>query len=153
MALYENQIDKVLNRDVITKKVYIGTFARDELPEKLNYPCCFVLNTEPRSSSGGHWLAFYFSKERRGYFFDSYGKPPKFFRLTSFMNKHSQFWRFNDQRIQGMSEFCGYYCMLFLLFFARNQENKFFMQFKQNYDNNDKLIAKLISSYKLIVFL
>jgi hypothetical protein len=147
MALYENQIDKVMKKDQLTKNIYIGTFARDELPKHLTYPCCFVLNTEPRSSSGGHWLAFYFSKDKSGYFFDSYGKPPGYFRLISFMNKNSIFWRFNRQRIQGLSEFCGYYCMLFLLYIARNKETLFFSQFKTNFNSNDKLISKLISSY------
>ena len=53
--MYEQTIEKILKKDTETKKYFIGVFARDELPEELTYPCCFVLNTQNRSEKGEHW--------------------------------------------------------------------------------------------------
>jgi hypothetical protein len=60
MSFFENQLDEILRRDAFTKKIYLGTFARDELVPSPPYPSCFIINTDPRSRSGGHWLALYY---------------------------------------------------------------------------------------------
>lgn len=44
--MYETAIEEVLLKDSETKKFFIGTFARDELPSKINFPCCLVLNLQ-----------------------------------------------------------------------------------------------------------
>ena len=53
--MYENTISKILSSDPITSKIFIGVFARDEIPTKFTTPCCFVVNTHPRSLPGQHW--------------------------------------------------------------------------------------------------
>ena len=53
------QIDKILNSNNQTKNIFIGVFARDELPRPKSYPCCFIINTAKRSHPGKHWLAVY----------------------------------------------------------------------------------------------
>jgi hypothetical protein len=92
---------------------------------------------------------FFFFSSRSGmcFFFDSYAFPPSFYRLEAYIQRSSNFWDFNRQRIQGSSEFCGYYAIIFLLFKARNQERDFFSQFKTNLDYNDKEIQKLILEF------
>jgi hypothetical protein len=147
MALYEDSVEKILETDSITKHQFIAAFARDELPLNFMFPCCFIINTEPRSHAGGHWLAMHFNLQGFCTFFDSYGQTPAFYRLQSYIQKVSNHWTWNKQRIQGLSQFCGYYCILFLLFKARDNEKEFFLQFKSNYDHNDSLIKKLIQEY------
>jgi hypothetical protein len=90
---------------------------------------------------------FFFSSAGVCSFQDSYAYPPSFYRLESYLQKTSIHWSFNRQRIQGHSDYCGYYAALFLLFKARNDERKFFSQFKTNVDYNDKLIQKLIKEF------
>ena len=34
------QINKLMENDKYTKKIYLGTFPIDKLPEKLKYPSC-----------------------------------------------------------------------------------------------------------------
>ena len=50
------------------------------MPPKVidRFPCGFVANTDPSDEPGAHWVAFYFQSERKGEFFDSYGKPPDY---------------------------------------------------------------------------
>jgi hypothetical protein len=92
---------------------------------------------------------FFFSNSGSGmcFFFDSYAMPPSFYKLESFIQRTSNFWDYNRQRIQGHSEFCGYYAIIFLLFKARSNEREFFSQFKTNLDYNDKEIQKLITEF------
>jgi hypothetical protein len=147
MALYEDKVEKILETDPITKRLFLGAFARDELPTSLMFPCCFILNTDARHKSGGHWLAFDFDSTGFCSFFDSYGRQPAFYRLQTYIQRESNHWTWNNKRIQGLSEYCGYYCVLFLLFKARGNEKEFFLQFKSNYDYNDNLIRKLIDEF------
>ena len=60
--MLESAIDEVLKKDTKTKELFLGDFARDELPQKVNYPSCLVFNTQPRSQRGQHWLALFYDK-------------------------------------------------------------------------------------------
>ena len=59
--MLESTIYEVLSQDEVTNSIFLGVFARDELPLNLDYPCCFVCNTAPRSNAGEHWLAFFYN--------------------------------------------------------------------------------------------
>jgi hypothetical protein len=142
--MYEDKIEEILKTDPKTREIFLGAFARDEI-KQVKYPSCMIINNEPRSKSGGHWLALFYDKNGSAYFFDSYGNDPSYYRLRDFIQKSSTTWTYNKQRIQGSSEYCGLYSILFLLFKARNNERDFFKQFKKNnFDFNDKLIKSLL---------
>ena len=143
----EIQLDQCLRYDRETKKIFIGVYARNELPLKIKYPCCFILNTHPRNKPGEHWLAFYFSKNKECYFFDSYGLSPKFYNLENYIIFSSSSYTFNKKRIQGYSSYCGFYCLLFLLFKIRNRHKSFFNYFSNVYSNNDLKIQNLIKKF------
>ncbi len=55
--MYENTIDEILTTDKISNNYYLGSFAFDELPKITKFPSCLIINTEPRTQSGEHWLA------------------------------------------------------------------------------------------------
>lgn len=55
----------------------LGVLACDQLPTKpIRYPCMGIVNTDPSDLPGKHWLAFYITKDKQGYFFDSFGNSP-----------------------------------------------------------------------------
>ena len=83
--MIETALEEILKIDKDTKKIFLGVFARDELPKRVKYPSCFILNTQPRSQEGEHWLAIYFDHKRNCYFFDSYGNSPKYFGLDKYI--------------------------------------------------------------------
>lgn len=143
----ETAIDEILRKDPKTSQIFLGCLARDELPKNIYYPCCFVLNTKPRSHPGQHWLAFYFDSKGFCEFFDSYGKNPKEYNLDMYLYEQANGWNYNKKQIQGLSPYCGHYAVLFLLFRARNKANIFFDKFSQNYSLNDLLIRKLLEEF------
>jgi hypothetical protein len=56
----EDIIEEILERDSTTKKLFLGCFAKDELPAQPRFPSCFVFNTDPRHKPGRHWVAVCF---------------------------------------------------------------------------------------------
>ena len=143
----EITIKEILTRDIYTKKCFVGVFARDELPLINSYPCCFVFNTKPRNHFGEHWLAMYYDKNGYATFFDSYGMHPEFYKLEKYLKESSQDWTYNKKRLQGLSSYCGYYAILFLICKSRNETFKFFKYFDNNYYLNDKKILKFINEF------
>jgi hypothetical protein len=143
----EDAIENILKSDHVVRKIFLGVFARDELPQKVKYPSCFVLNNRPRSHSGEHWLAIYYNKDKTAMFFDSYGQEPKEYKLESFMNKTSPDWLYNKTRIQGFSQYCGLYCITFLLLAARNKHDMFFEYFDDNFIKNDEKLDYFLEKY------
>lgn len=142
--MYASALEACLKKDKYTKDIFIGVFARDELPNIVSYPACLVANTDNRKESGQHWLALYYNKFGFCTFFDSFGRSPYHFGLNDYLTQTSTGWIYNKKRIQGNSSFCGYYCLLFLFFICRNQLVKFYCKFSLNVNLNDKIIENLI---------
>lgn len=138
--MYENYIEELLNSDTVCGPIFKGCVAKNELPNLFNNPSCFILNTQPRNKNGEHWLAIYVDNNNHAYFFDSYGMPPKYYNLDTYMIKNSKSYEWNKARIQGKKPFCGYYCILFLLYISRNKLRLFFKKFTDNFINNDNFI-------------
>lgn len=134
------QLERILKKDKYTKNIFLGVFSRDYIPKNVKYPCCFIINTDPSTKPGEHWLAFYYDKKGFCYFFDSYGLHPKFYNLHTYLTKTSRGWTYNTKRLQSLnSKACGFYCFIYLLLKSRNIEiTKFNIT-----DNNLKLIFNL----------
>lgn len=143
----EQLITKILKKDKKCSKIFLGVFARDELPKHPSYPSCFIFNTHPRSKPGEHWLALFYSENGFCQFFDSYGYPPSFYRLETYLTNTSTGWNYNARRLQGNSDFCGIYSILFLLYKSRNKTMQFFKEFYLNYSKNDRKIFTNIKRF------
>lgn len=142
------QIEKVLKSDLHAKKLFLGVFARDELPTKLKYPSFFILNTHSRSQPGEHWLAIFYDKIGRAEFFDSYGQSPEFYGLKKYLDTTSTNWTYNKKCLQSFfSNYCGLYCLFYLY-----QKSKGISLFEilnnfENKNKNDFLINKFIQKF------
>ena len=147
LKMYEDTIEEILEKDLKTKKCFLGAFAKDEIPTKINsFPCCFIINTENRSEPGEHWLAVYINNQKIAQFFYSYGLPPSYYQLEAPLKKISRKINYNQRQIQGTSTYCGLYCVLFLLFAVRNNLNSFYNQFSTDFIKNDFIISYLIKN-------
>ena len=112
---------KELKKDEFSKETFIGVFPRDQLPYIKKYPCAFIINTQPITMKGEHWLAFYFDANQNGEFFDSYGNHPKIFGLEKYLLQNSRKWTYNSIRLQGdNSATCGQYSVYFILLKSRS---------------------------------
>ena len=141
------QLLKIINEDKHTKDIFLGVFARDQLPKVDRYPACLIVNTDPSYFNGEHWLAMFIDKYSHCTFFDSYGNTPSKFRLETYMNSNFKSWSYNRNKIQGSSSYCGYYCALFLLFTSRNKLNQFNLEFNDSNNINDFKLTTLLNKF------
>ena len=75
------QIERLLKKDLKSKTIFKKVCALDQL-EKPTFPSAYVINSDPSSKPGEHWVAVYFDKRGRGEYFDSYGLPWSVSTLT-----------------------------------------------------------------------
>lgn len=146
--MFENTVEEILTKDPITKLSFLGAFAKDELPVKPKFPSCFISNTHPRNKPGEHWLALHYDNKGYATFFDSYGKPPSYYKLENYISKSANGWSWNKRRLQGNSDLCGFYSVLFLLYKTRDKILNFFKEFYFNFSKNDYKNLKQIKNIK-----
>ena len=145
--MYEFTIEKILSTDKTTSKIFLGAFAKNEVPTAFKFPACFIANTQARNRPGQHWLAFYYDSKGTCYFFDSYGRTPNYYNFKSYIQRTAKKCYYTNKRIQGDSYICGLYCVFYLLFKARNKEKIFFSKFTKSLKKNDEYILDNIKQY------
>ena len=139
------QLNAIFNKDKKTKSLYIGTFPFDKLPDKFNFPACFIINNQKSTEIGEHWLAVYFDSKKKCYFFDSFGMHQKFYGLNNYLKKKSTEIIYNKLQLQSFfTEYCGYYCVIFLLLKARKYSFDFIISQFKDPESNDNLIKKFL---------
>lgn len=146
MELNTLQLLQILRWNPFSKKCFIGVFPRDELPQKLHFPCCFIFNTQKSTQKGEHWLALFFKSKQDLFFFDSLGFSPKFYELQNYLLKYSKHIHFVSKPIQSpFSRLCGHYCCFFIISMAKDICLKeFYNFFSIDVFQNDLLIHKLL---------
>jgi hypothetical protein len=168
-ALNTNEVKSLLHRIAHRPGLMavLGVFPADCLPsrEKILHTlqhftlCCFVVNTDPSTRPGKHWVAFVAFSVRVGCFkleyFDSYGLP-----LTLYTDLHascirSQFLPLicvvNTISLQDFtSSVCGHYCLLFAHLRAMGRSFIFIIRYLSSYDAvakaRDKFVVRTLHS-------
>ena len=136
------QIERLLKNEKVFKKVY----AFDQL-EKPVFPSAYVINSDPSSEPGEHWIAVNFDKRRLGEYFDSYGLAPAFVGLESYMDTYSlSGWIYNRKILQALfSNVCGHYWVYYILFRGCGVPlHVIVSDFTSNLTENDGCISRLI---------
>ena len=106
-----SQLGKALKFHPATKHVYGGVFPRNRIPRiPRHVRTAYVINTDPDSQPGQHWVAFFLTKDTV-YYFDPYGIKPICFQKIFRSRKKKYFCK----RLQGMGRMCGHYCIYFIL--------------------------------------
>ena len=110
------QIDKILRRNAITKRFYIGCFASDRIPLSIStFPFCMVVNTDPSMLPGSHWIAIFCSSPSSADYFDSLGFwPPFSFYIKKYLSNFTKVSYNNIQIQQPGGHTCGKYAVFFL---------------------------------------
>ena len=146
------QLAIILTKDKYIRAVFQGAYPSDKLPTRVSsFPTLFIANVDTSEKPGSHWVAFYFAKERKGEFFDSYGLPPSNYigTFSSFLNKNSNGWSFNSVTLQSInSKVCGHYCLYYALFRCRNiGMSTIVHRFSKNIQRNDFLVKRFIEKH------
>jgi hypothetical protein len=140
------QLNEILKYDEFTKKYFLGCFPLDMIPKITRYPSCIIVNNQISNSSGEHWLAIYYNSKKKATFFDSFGLHPRHYKLEKFLKNTSEKYDYNKIPIQSIfSSYCGYYCLLFLLFISRKKSLKYILKLFKDPFTNDRLINQLIN--------
>ena len=131
-------------RDV---KSFLGVFPSDLLPRTITQPGTIIVNCDPHTEDGSHWLAINFQhKSCSGFYFDSYGLRPYIPSIRSLLQRTCPVWNFNAVQLQCLaSTVCGHYCSLFALYLDRGYSPK---QFSSLFDPKtaDKQVAQMFTS-------
>jgi len=114
------EINKILKSDIYAKYIFKGVFPSDRLPKKVKYPSAYVINTDPHTKPGEHWVHVYFANKKFAYYFDSFGLPPKVPNILKFLINNAEASYFNSVTLQhNFSTVCGHYCCVVLGLSAR----------------------------------
>ena len=146
------QLAVILWNDKYTRGVFQGVYPSDKLLTRVSsFPALFIANVDTSDKPGLHWIAFYFTKDREGEFFDSYGLTPSNYTgtFTPFLNNNSNSWTSNSVTLQSInSKVCGHYCLYYALFRCRNNSMSTIVHpFSQNKRQNDFLVKRFIETH------
>ena len=129
---------------------FMGVFSSDTLPTSIKKrPAIIVCNTDPSDRGGEHWICIYIDKNRRGEFFDFFGRRPCQ-PFCSFMDRHCINWTYNDRQLQHiLSTVCGNYCVFFAIYKSYGHEmHRIVCAFTDNPIINDRLVDRFIRKLK-----
>jgi len=141
------QIDKMLNRNAVTKKYYIGCYASNCIPYKSTYsPFCAVINIDPNNSPGTHWIAIFCDSVKTIEYYDSLGIwPPMSSHIRDYLEKFQQV-RYNSIRLQGIfKRSCGPHAIFYLYMRCSGFDMNEIISFLKNI-NADKFVTEFIAS-------
>jgi hypothetical protein len=123
-----------------------GVFSSDNVPHHLAATNQFsiICNLSKENEKGSHFISI-IAFEDYVFYIDSFGLPCYESSLKKFLSKTSRPIFFNTVQIQDFSSnFCGFYCMLFVLYFNARVKKK--MTFSNNLSLNDSICVNYIKT-------
>ena len=127
-------------------KYFKGVYASDQL-QKVSFalPYGIIVNTDPSSKPGTHWIAIFAKRKDHIEYFDSFGRPPYVASIVDFLQKHSCCFGYCSIPIQDVfSVACGHFAIGFLKARFRNISCDDFLDLfdLENLSSNDQRIQK-----------
>lgn len=132
------EIERFVKQDGTCRGIFQGVFSVDNLPKK---PRLLVCNTDPSSQPGTHWIAIFVDSNRRGEYFDSFGRKPSEI-FEEYMNDNCFEYIYNTKQLQSItSSFCGYYCCFYCMFRCKGFDlSRIVNIFTRDTDLNDSIV-------------
>lgn len=132
-GLYDDQIEDIMNK--YKDKGYVGVYASDQLDKvPIKRRMGFVMNTDPMSKPGKHWVAIYIDarphSDQSIEYYDSFADQPtqntmKYLKTIIDKLDPDVYLKFKVNRIKhqsASSDNCGYFAMKFLMDRFNNQD-------------------------------
>lgn len=111
-----SELLNVLMSHPVTKRHLGGIVASDQLPERnssTDNDKYYIINLDPSTEPGSHWVACFLFKDKDDLYFDSYGFPPFVPHIIRFLSSSN--FSFNTTPVQDpLSTSCGQWCLLFV---------------------------------------
>lgn len=142
-----HEIERVLRRNPLTRGSFRGVFASDILPNYNVKPGVYIINFDPLSKPGIHWIAVHVIDSQHVEYFDSYAIQPFVPNILIFLSKFSSL-RTNPTRLQNYkSDLCGEYCCLYTLFKSTKRSLSQFIGVFSHPHINDCKVAILFAKF------
>ena len=127
-------------------KSFLGVYPSDLLPASISRSGTVIVNTDPHTERGSHWLAIHLEpRSSSAYYFDSYGIVPFIPDIRDFLKRTCTVWYHNSTQLQGlMSTVCGHYCCVFALYMDRGFTPQQFVRLF-NTESADKQIDEVFT--------
>jgi len=108
---------------------FLGVFSSDMLPRSVTQFGTVIINADPHTEKGSHWLAVHFlPKSSSAYSSDSYDIIRPVLDIADFIRRNSTVWDYNMRQLRGLTnKFSGKYCCLFALYMDRGFTAKQFV--------------------------
>jgi hypothetical protein len=150
------QVENVLRADCKLSLAFDGVYASDCLPLYCGAgnDTAMVMNLDPSTLGGSHWVCLYIA-QGRGEYFDSYGLAPPLEDFVRFLDRNTTSssgrggWTYNTQELQSLdTEVCGHYCIWFLSERARGRSMQDIVRQFSNSDTqrNDVMVRRQVES-------
>ena len=109
------QIVRVLEMDPCTRSI-CRTQRRTAYDDRRRSTSGLRVQHRGGDEPSEHWIALYLTADGHGYYFCSYGLPPRHAVFRTFMNEHCSEWTHNNKRLQSpLFNVCGQYCLAYVL--------------------------------------
>ena len=144
------EISEILSRDRYTGQYFRGVYACDQLPNQyVPHPSGLIINTDPASKPGQHWVAVFITAEGVGEYFDSFGKGPSKPQIVHFLQKNTDYVLPNPRVLQNaFTTVCGQYTVFFLLHRCRGLSmTKIINMFSSDTSDNDSNVNHFIRKH------
>lgn len=132
---------KEINNALRYLRNFGGVLAADQLPMIQVKGKFYIINTDPSTKPGKHWIAVYMDETPE--FFDSLGQAPSTYKkeFEYFLINHGPEYIYNTQRIQNYgTDKCGEYCIYYVILrgmgFSMKQIVKRFSTVNLQYNDN-----------------
>ena len=130
----------------------MDVLACDELPLTTirRLPAALIVNTDPSTQQGRHWLAIYVTSDRVGYFFDSFGNTPMYREFPEnifcFLSKNCKRIIYSGSQVQHIqSTTCGEHCIFFLCNIQKGLSfQKVLNMYTDNLKCNDIMVCNFV---------
>ena len=139
-----------IKRLLKTYKCFKGVFPSDQLPYNAPLPLNIIVNTDPSTKPGQHWVCVSINSRGLGYYFDSFGLPPLVKDIFDFINARStEGWSYNKRIIQDVTSItCGNYCVLYIIFKCNDLTiEDFLSEFGHKAIDNDKKMLQVFKNF------
>lgn len=113
------QINKILSRNPLTQKQYLGCFPADQIPagtQKMHFPHCMVVNVDSADQAGSHWIALFCESAHIADYYDSAGVwPPLSPHIRNFLFRNYATIHYNTHPLQSeRARTCGKHVIFFV---------------------------------------
>ena len=144
------QISNIFEKIHLHNGKFLGVYSSDTIPNffktnKRGNDFSLIVNTDPSSEPGEHWVAFYIPKQGIVEYFDSFGREPNNSNFSIFL-KNTDF-LYNNIRLQSvLSNVCGQYCIFYILARHFNLDYADIIHlFSNNHSVNDNFVNEFIN--------